>query len=172
MAGDDRDGLGGIADVALFADGLVRLGPGQAPVAWTARIAAVSVVLPWSMWPIVPTLTWTFSMGTFSRSPRSGDRSGDGPFVPIVSDLFTTPSGTRESRATTPGSAPDRRPTRLGSGRRPVGGCVARAEDARPAFNARRGVPRHGHPTKPEGSWPSRRDARPSHLIPDRSSVH
>src|SRR5205823_15082779 len=35
--------------------------------------------------------------GTFSRSPRSGDRSGDDPLVPIVSDLFTTTGGTRRS---------------------------------------------------------------------------
>jgi hypothetical protein len=40
---------------------------------------------------------------TISRSPRSGDGSGESPFVPVVSDLFTTPGGTRNSGATRPG---------------------------------------------------------------------
>jgi hypothetical protein len=31
----------------------------------TFVIAAVSVVLPWSMWPIVPTFTWGLSRSNF-----------------------------------------------------------------------------------------------------------
>src|SRR3954467_11751007 len=34
--------------------------------AWTARIAPVVVVLPWSIWPIVPTLTWGLVRAKFS----------------------------------------------------------------------------------------------------------
>jgi hypothetical protein len=38
--------------------------------------------------------------GTISRSPRSCDLSGESPVLPIVSELFTSPSGTRDSGAT------------------------------------------------------------------------
>src|SRR5262249_2329605 len=39
--------------------------------AWRALMAAVSVVLPWSMWPIVPTLTCGFVRvrGSLAMSP-------------------------------------------------------------------------------------------------------
>ena len=33
--------------------------------AWRLVIAAVSVVLPWSMWPIVPMFTWGFVRSNF-----------------------------------------------------------------------------------------------------------
>ena len=49
VAGDDRDGLGGVTHVAALADVLVGLGLASPLVAWTARMAAVRVVLPWSM---------------------------------------------------------------------------------------------------------------------------
>ena len=57
VAGDDRDGLGRVAHRAALGDVLVVLGRARPLVAWTARMAAVRVVLPWSMWPMVPTLT-------------------------------------------------------------------------------------------------------------------
>ena len=58
VAGDDGDGLGGVTHVAALADVLVGLRAWPGPLrAWTARMAAVRVVLPWSMWPMVPTLT-------------------------------------------------------------------------------------------------------------------
>jgi hypothetical protein len=53
-----RDGhrLGGIADGAPLAISAYDLNFANPLAACTARIAPVSVVLPWSMWPIVPTL--------------------------------------------------------------------------------------------------------------------
>ena len=53
----DGHGLGGVADRAALGDFGVRLDLASPLAAWTARIAAVNVVLPWSMWPMVPTFT-------------------------------------------------------------------------------------------------------------------
>ena len=104
VAGDDGDGLGGVPDVAALADVLVGLRAGE-PLGRLDRqdgggqggLAVVDVTDG-------ADVDVNLLHGTISRSPRSGDRSGDGPFVPIVSDLFTTPSGTRDSGATIPGA--------------------------------------------------------------------
>ena len=96
MAGDDGDSLGGIPDVAALADVLVGLRSGE-PLGRLNRqdgggqsgLAVVNVTDR-------ADVDVNLLHGTISRSPRSCNRSGDGPFVPIVSDLFTTPSGTRD----------------------------------------------------------------------------
>src|SRR5579883_2700531 len=41
-------------------------------------IAAVSVVLPWSMWPIVPTLMWGLVRSNFCLAIRCGSVSPNG----------------------------------------------------------------------------------------------
>jgi hypothetical protein len=48
MAGDDRDGLARITIRPALGDVAVALDVAQPFVAWTARMAAVRVVLPWS----------------------------------------------------------------------------------------------------------------------------
>ena len=102
VAGDDRDGLGGVTDVAALADVLVGLRPGQALARLDRQdgggqggLAVVDVADR-------ADVDVNLLHGTVSRSPRSGDRSGIGPLLPIVSDLFTTPSGTRDSGTPAP----------------------------------------------------------------------
>src|SRR5689334_21091792 len=52
--------------------------------AWTARMAAVRVVFPWSMCPMVPTLTWTFLMGVEIPRPRVRPNGVGRPFRPTA----------------------------------------------------------------------------------------
>src|SRR6266511_2527563 len=76
------------------------LGRARPLAAWTARRAAVRVVLPWSMWPMVPTLTWTF-FTTNHSSVAPSNRWCRWPLRPITfGDLFSTPSETRAPEAT------------------------------------------------------------------------
>jgi hypothetical protein len=56
----DRDDLGRVAHGAALGDVRVGLDFGEALARLNARIAAVSVVLPWSTWPMVPTFTCGF----------------------------------------------------------------------------------------------------------------
>ena len=66
--------------------------------------AAVSVVFPWSMWPIVPTFTWGFDRSNFSfamavsrcfvvAASREAPVNTCSPFDCRRSDTGTSPSG-------------------------------------------------------------------------------
>jgi hypothetical protein len=58
-------------------------------------MAAVRVVLPWSMCPIVPTLTWTFYISDNSLVAPSNHSGEIFPSPNRHRDLFSTPSETR-----------------------------------------------------------------------------
>ena len=58
----DGDGLRLVADRPALGDVGVALDLGEPAWAWTARMAAVSVVLPWSTCPMVPTFTCVFML--------------------------------------------------------------------------------------------------------------
>ena len=56
----DRNRFGLVTDRTTLGDIRVRLCLSQSLGSLDSKMAPVVVVFPWSMWPIVPTLTWGF----------------------------------------------------------------------------------------------------------------